>query len=399
MNVATAGAYTVSLRLASPSGVTDALHIADSSGANLSGEVNAPMTGGWQAWTTVTTTVTLPAGIQTLMVVEDNPGWNLHFLSFAIPEGPFGGTPAAVPGTVQAANYDTGGQGVGYSVSSVNGTADSYRSDGVDLEATTDTVDTTGTGAGYDLGWTAAGQWFKYTVNVASAGTYTVSLRLASPSGVTDALHIANSSGANLSGDVNAPVTGGWQAWTTVTATVTLPAGTQTLTVEEDHGGWNVHFVSFEPVISSSAWYEVVNENSGLCAGAANGGTADGTAVEQLACTGATSQLWRFVAQGGGEYEVLNDNAQSGGESWNITGGVGATANGDRLQIWNYGGTGNTNELFAAHLQPSGYYAFVVDNSGLCVDTPGSSTTSGVQLQQYTCNGTGAQEFSLVQKG
>ena len=78
---------------------------------------------------------------------------------------------------------------------------------------------------------------------------------------------------------------------------------------------------------------------------------------------------------------------------------MGATANGDRLQIWNYGGTGNTNELFAAHLQPSGYYAFVVDNSGLCVDTPGSSTTSGVQLQQYTCNGTGAQEFSLVQKG
>ena len=51
---------------------------------------------------------------------------------------------AEVPGTVQAANYDTGGQGVGYNVSSVNGTADSYRSDGVDLETTSDTTDTTG---------------------------------------------------------------------------------------------------------------------------------------------------------------------------------------------------------------------------------------------------------------
>ena len=134
-------------------------------------------------------------------------------------EGPYGGTPAAIPGTVQAANYDTGGQGVAYNVASVNGTANSYRSDGVDLEACTDT------GCGDDIGWTAAGQWFKYTVNVATAGTYTVSLRLASPSGVTDGLHIASSSGANLSGNINVPATGGWQTWTTVTATVNAARG------------------------------------------------------------------------------------------------------------------------------------------------------------------------------
>ena len=49
-------------------------------------------------------------------------------------EGPYGGTAAAIPGTALAENYDTGGQGVGYSVTSVNGTDNSYRSDGVDLE-------------------------------------------------------------------------------------------------------------------------------------------------------------------------------------------------------------------------------------------------------------------------
>ena len=154
-------------------------------------------------------------------------------------EGPYGGTAAAIPGTVQAANYDTGGQGVAYNVTSTNGTANSYRSDGVDLEACTDT------GCGDDIGWTAAGQWFKYTVNVATAGTYTVSLRLASPSGVTDGLHIASSSGANLSGNINVPATGGWQTWTTVTATVTLPAGQQTLTIDQDNGGWNIHQLTF----------------------------------------------------------------------------------------------------------------------------------------------------------
>jgi Carbohydrate binding module (family 6)/Beta-1,3-glucanase/Ricin-type beta-trefoil lectin domain-like len=312
--------------------------------------------------------------------------------AYGATDAPYGGTPAAVPGTVQAANYDTGGQGVAYNVTSVNGTANSYRSDGVDLEACSDT------GCGYDIGWTATGQWFKYTVDVAAAGTYAMGLRLASVSGATDALHIANSAGTNLSGSVTAPATGGWQDWTTVTVSVTLPAGVQTLTVYQDNPGWNIRYLSFAQAgINTSAWYEVVNENSGLCASAAGGGTANGTAVQQSACTGATSQLWQFVPVASGYYEVLNENAQSAGESWNITGGVGATASGDLLQIWSYGGTGNTNELFAADLQSNGYYHFVADNSGLCIDTPGASTASGVQLQQYTCNGTGAQEFSLVQ--
>jgi uncharacterized protein involved in high-affinity Fe2+ transport len=248
VNVTTAGTYTVGIRLASPSGVTDALHIDNSAGTNLSGSVAAPATGGWQTWVTAIATVTLPAGTQTLTVDQDNAGWNINFLAFGLNsssggggsgEAPYGGTAAAVPGTVQAENYDTGGQGVAYNVTAVNGSANSYRSDGVDLEATTDT------GGGYDLGWTAAGQWFKYTVNVATAGTYTVGLRLAAPTAVTDALHIDNSAGTNLSGNVTAPATGGYQTWTTVTATVTLPAGTQTLTVDQDNPGWNINYLAF----------------------------------------------------------------------------------------------------------------------------------------------------------
>jgi hypothetical protein len=168
---------------------------------------------------------------------------------------------------VYAANYDTGGQGVAYNVTSVNGTADSYRSDGVDLEACSDT------GCGDDLGWTAAGQWFKYTVDVAAAGTYTVSFRLASPSGVTDALHIANSAGTNLTGAVSVPATGGWQDWTTVNASITLAAGVQTLTVDQDNAGWNIYYLAFaagsttnlalgQPVTASSSYQTYVPSNA-----------------------------------------------------------------------------------------------------------------------------------------
>jgi hypothetical protein len=154
-------------------------------------------------------------------------------------EGPFGGTPAAIPGTIQAENYDTGGQGVAYNVTSINGTDNGYRTDGVDLETTLDT------GGGVDLGWTAASQWFKYTVNVATAGTYTVSFRVADPAAVTDAFHLANSSGTNLSGSVNLPFTGGWQTWATVTASVNLPAGQQVLTLDQDTAGWNINDMGF----------------------------------------------------------------------------------------------------------------------------------------------------------
>jgi beta-glucosidase len=256
VNVATAGTYSVGFRVASPYGIADALHIANSAGANLSGSVTVPNTGGYETWTTVTANVTLPAGTQTLTLDQDTNGWNFHYMTFTLSSGgsspppsggsqPFGGTAAAVPGTVQVANYDTGGQGVAYSVATANGSANSYRSDGVDLETTADTLDTTVAGGAYDMGWTTPGQWFKYTVNVATAGSYTVSFRVASPYAITDALHIANSAGTNLTGSVAVPNTGSYEVWTTVTASVTLPAGTQTLTVDQDSNGWNFHYLSF----------------------------------------------------------------------------------------------------------------------------------------------------------
>jgi hypothetical protein len=152
---------------------------------------------------------------------------------------PYGNVPAAIPGTVEAENYDTGGQGVAYNVGSVNGTAHSYRSDGVDLEATS------ASGGGFNLGWTSSGQWFRYTVNVATAGTYTVSFEVAAPGAVTGAFHLSGSTGASLSGRVNVPATGNWQAWQRVTATVTLPAGQQVLTLNEDNAGWNINKATF----------------------------------------------------------------------------------------------------------------------------------------------------------
>jgi hypothetical protein len=314
-------------------------------------------------------------------------------------EGPYGGTPAAIPGTVLAENYDTGGQGVAYNVSSTNGTDNGYRSQGVDLETASSPA------TGNDLGWSAAGQWFKYTVNVSTAGTYTVSFLVAAESAISDAFHLSNSSGTNLTGSVAVPDTGGWQTWTTATATVTLPAGKQTLTLNEDNTGWNIDSAAFAlnssggggggATLNTGTPYNIVNENSGSCIGASGQATANGTAVQQYTCANGTystqlSQQWIFTSAGNGYYEVSDANAT--GETWNVTGN--GTTNGSLVQLWTY--AGNSNEEWEPVSLGNGYYKFVGQGSGLCLDTPSDSTANSLQYDIYTCNGTEAQAFKLV---
>jgi hypothetical protein len=313
-------------------------------------------------------------------------------------EGPFGGTPAAIPGTVLAENYDVGGQGVAYNVTSVNGSDNGFRAQGVDLETATAPA------TGNDLGWSAAGQWFRYTVNVATAGTYTVSFLVAAPAAATDAFHLSNSSGTNLSGSVAVPATGGFQTWVTVTATVTLPAGRQTLTLNQDAAGWNIDSLKFAlngsggggATLTTGTPFNIVNENSGSCVSATGSGTANGTTVEQFACAGGvnsteTSQQWEFTnGTATGFYEVTNVNAPA--EAWNVTNN--GTTSGSLMQLWTY--AGNPNEEWEPVSLGNGFFKFVGQGSGLCLDVPGASTANSVQLEIFTCNGTEAQAFKLV---
>jgi len=97
-------------------------------------------------------------------------------------------------------------------------------------------VATTDTGAGYLVGWTVGGEWLKYTVNVTTAGTYSLDVRLAS-SGVGGTFHV-EVNGVNKTGPLAVPDTGGWQVWKTITKTgVTLAAGPQVIRVVMDSNG------------------------------------------------------------------------------------------------------------------------------------------------------------------
>ncbi|HUK36230.1 MAG TPA: carbohydrate-binding protein [Vicinamibacterales bacterium] len=152
---------------------------------------------------------------------------------------PYSGTPAAVPGTIQAEDFDNGGEGVAYYDTTAGNSGGAYRQTDVDIEASSE--------GGYDVGWIAAGEWLNYSVNVAAAGSYTVQVRIAAPTGAT--MHVGFNGPSNVWQSLSLPGTGGWQNWTTVSFTATLGAGRQLMTLYADTAGYNVDYI----VISSGA--------------------------------------------------------------------------------------------------------------------------------------------------
>src|SRR5262249_53218834 len=141
-----------------------------------------------------------------------------------------GGTPWPVPGIVQAENFNTGGEGVGYYTDNNTNLGGQYRtSEGVSIEGTSDV------GGGYDLGWITGDEWLNYTVQVAVSGTYTAQFRVAN-NGQGGTFHL-NVDGADATAELTVPNTGGWQNWTTLSTNITLTAGQHVLQLHMDSVG------------------------------------------------------------------------------------------------------------------------------------------------------------------
>ena len=154
-------------------------------------------------------------------------------------EAPFHGTPAEIPGTLQAADFDIGGEGVSYHSNLDYNAGGWYRpGDNVCIGDTDDA------GSSHDLEYIAAGDWLKYTVNVKEAGSFDVRVGVASD-GDGGTFHLEDATGNRLGPAFSATNTGGWHTWKTIDGVVTLPAGVQTLTLVEDTSGYNLSSVEF----------------------------------------------------------------------------------------------------------------------------------------------------------
>jgi hypothetical protein len=152
-----------------------------------------------------------------------------------------------LPGTIQAEDFDQGAADVAYSDTTPGNAGLAYRPTDVDIETTADT------GGGYNLGWVAAGEWLKYTVNVTAAGNYNLEVRIAAR-GAGGIFHI-EINGVDRTGPITIPETGGWQQWTSVTKPgLSLTAGTQVWRVVMDQTGeFAVGNINFFRVVAATA--------------------------------------------------------------------------------------------------------------------------------------------------
>jgi hypothetical protein len=238
VNVATTGLYAVDVRVASP-GAGGTFHV-EVNGADVTGPVAVPATGAWQTWVTVSRTgIPLRSGTQVLALVMDTDGssgdvGNFNWIGIRPDpnEGttPYGGTPVPLPGVIEAENFDNGTDQTAYHDLSAGNSGGAYRATDVDLQATSDA------GGGYNVGWVRAGEWLRYSVNVATTGLYAVDVRVASP-GAGGTFHV-EVNGADVTGPVAVPATGAWQTWVTVSRTgIPLRSGTQVLALVMDTAG------------------------------------------------------------------------------------------------------------------------------------------------------------------
>lgn len=105
VNVATAGNYDVVFRV--QSGLTTGAFDLKSGSTTLA-SVTVPNTG-WNAWTNVTGTVTLAAGLQTLRLSITGGGFNINYMQFNSAAGGGGGSGNE---TISNAGFETGSLGI-----------------------------------------------------------------------------------------------------------------------------------------------------------------------------------------------------------------------------------------------------------------------------------------------
>ena len=112
---------------------------------------------------------------------------------------------------------------------------------GFQLETCTDI------GGGQNLGYTAAGDYADYRINVKKTALYNMEIRHAclSAAGILNVQQINDNGDVLHSCSINIPVTGGWQTWKSITAEMSLAEGMTKLRVKITKPEFNLNWYRF----------------------------------------------------------------------------------------------------------------------------------------------------------
>ncbi|HMI02812.1 MAG TPA: carbohydrate-binding protein [Pedobacter sp.] len=127
---------------------------------------------------------------------------------------------------IEAEDFDLGGEGIGFH-DDLTKNGGNYRSaEFVDIDAPFGTLgqmysDAAGTyTASYSLGWTKAGEWLNYSVNVPVEGDYMITARVGNQSAVNPLLFHFEFDFKNVTGRMTFPNNKGWWVWQLVPSPV-----------------------------------------------------------------------------------------------------------------------------------------------------------------------------------
>ncbi|RKN40997.1 non-reducing end alpha-L-arabinofuranosidase family hydrolase [Micromonospora endolithica] len=143
--------------------------------------------------------------------------------------------------------------------------------------------------------------------------------------------------------------------------------------------------------IDVTAWYELVNRNSGKALDVCGVSTADGACVQQYGRSGGQNQQWQFADSGGGYYRL---RARHSGKVLDVNNW--STADGAPIVQWS--DHNGANQQFRV-VDTSGYVKLINRNSNKALEVQGASTADGGAIVQYAdWNGTN-QQWQLVRVG
>lgn len=108
------------------------------------------------------------------------------------------------------------------------------------------TENTSDTGGGQDVAYIDAGDWMRYApVTIFSAGTYTMTFRIATPNSGQQ-LALTNAVTGEMLSTVTLPNTGAWQYFGNVSTTVNLPAGPIQFKIVALTSGFNLNSFGYK---------------------------------------------------------------------------------------------------------------------------------------------------------
>ncbi|WP_433385935.1 non-reducing end alpha-L-arabinofuranosidase family hydrolase [Micromonospora sp. KLBMP9576] len=144
--------------------------------------------------------------------------------------------------------------------------------------------------------------------------------------------------------------------------------------------------------VDTSAWYVLVNRNSGKALDVYNLATNDGARITQWARNDGNQQQWQFVDSGGGYYRLKSRHSGKVLDVFNYS-----TANGASIVQWTDGN--GTNQQFRLADSADGHVRLINRNSNKVVEVQGGSTADGGNIVQYDDWNGNNQQWQLVRVG